>query len=112
MIISLSNRPRPSTPSVSVSPYHHSTHPRHHVPQPKLPHSCPLRLDVGRQRPAQGRGHRSRSVHPEISEFRTRSLIGAGSGGLAAANQVYNLLKSQGKTLNDGDIAIVDVSCR
>ncbi|KAK1926316.1 putative Sulfide:quinone oxidoreductase mitochondrial precursor [Papiliotrema laurentii] len=35
-------------------------------------------------------------------------VIGAGAGGLAAANQVYNLLKSQGKTLNDGDIAIVD----
>jgi hypothetical protein len=33
-----------------------------------------------------------------------------GSGGLAAANQVYNLLKHQGKQLADGDIAIIDVS--
>jgi len=35
-------------------------------------------------------------------------VIGGGTGGLSAANQVYNLFKAQGKTLADGDIAIVD----
>ncbi|ORX34563.1 hypothetical protein BD324DRAFT_636411 [Kockovaella imperatae] len=35
-------------------------------------------------------------------------VIGGGTGGLAAANQVYNLFKSQGQTLASGDIAIVD----
>ncbi|WVO17654.1 hypothetical protein L204_105351 [Cryptococcus depauperatus] len=37
-------------------------------------------------------------------------VVGAGSGGLAAANQVYNAFKAQGKTLADGDIAIVDAN--
>lgn len=36
--------------------------------------------------------------------------LDTGAGGLAAANQIYNRLKSQGNTLRDGDIAIVDVS--
>jgi len=35
-------------------------------------------------------------------------VIGGGSAGLAAANQVYNLLKHQGQTLADGDVAILD----
>jgi sulfide:quinone oxidoreductase len=35
-------------------------------------------------------------------------VIGGGTAGLAAANQVYNLFKAQGKTLAAGDIAIVD----
>lgn len=35
-------------------------------------------------------------------------VIGGGTGGLAAANQVYNLFKAENKTLADGDIAIVD----
>ena len=34
----------------------------------------------------------------------------SGSGGLAAANQIYNLLKSQGQAPASGDIAIIDVS--
>jgi malic enzyme len=37
-------------------------------------------------------------------------VIGAGAGGLAAANQIYNAFKSRGEALNDGDIAIIDVS--
>jgi sulfide:quinone oxidoreductase len=36
-------------------------------------------------------------------------VIGAGAGGLAAANQIYNAFKSRGERLNDGDIAIIDV---
>lgn len=35
-------------------------------------------------------------------------VIGGGTGGLAAANQIYNLFKAQNQTLADGDIAIVD----
>lgn len=35
-------------------------------------------------------------------------VIGGGTGGLAAANQVYNLFAAEGKKLADGDIAIVD----
>ena len=37
-------------------------------------------------------------------------VIGGGSAGLASANQIYNLLRSQGKTPAPGDIGIVDVS--
>lgn len=35
-------------------------------------------------------------------------VIGGGTGGLAAANQIYNLFKAKDQTLADGDIAIVD----
>ncbi|KAL7421417.1 hypothetical protein Q5752_004302 [Cryptotrichosporon argae] len=35
-------------------------------------------------------------------------VIGGGAGGLAAANQIYNALRSSGRTLAAGDIAIVD----
>ncbi|KIY62098.1 FAD/NAD(P)-binding domain-containing protein [Cylindrobasidium torrendii FP15055 ss-10] len=35
-------------------------------------------------------------------------VVGAGSGGLSVANQIYNRFKSEGKALNDGDIALVD----
>ncbi|KAF9653090.1 FAD/NAD-P-binding domain-containing protein [Thelephora ganbajun] len=35
-------------------------------------------------------------------------VIGAGTGGLVAANQVYNRFKAAGKPLNPGDIAIID----
>lgn len=34
----------------------------------------------------------------------------AGAAGLSAANQVYNAFKAQGKTLADGDVAIVDAN--
>jgi len=37
-------------------------------------------------------------------------VVGGGSGGLNAANQVYNKYKSEGKKLNEGDIAVVDGS--
>ncbi|KAK8845314.1 hypothetical protein IAR55_006027 [Kwoniella newhampshirensis] len=37
-------------------------------------------------------------------------VIGGGAGGLAAANQIYNAFKAQGKTLADGDVAIVDAN--
>ncbi|OXG44028.1 sulfide:quinone oxidoreductase [Cryptococcus neoformans Bt120] len=37
-------------------------------------------------------------------------VIGAGAAGLSAANQVYNAFKAQGKTLADGDVAIVDAN--
>ncbi|KAK4686682.1 sulfide:quinone oxidoreductase, partial [Tremellales sp. Uapishka_1] len=37
-------------------------------------------------------------------------VIGGGAGGLSAANQVYNAFKSNGQTLSDGDIAIIDAN--
>ncbi|KAH9901311.1 FAD/NAD-P-binding domain-containing protein [Cubamyces lactineus] len=37
-------------------------------------------------------------------------VVGAGSGGLTVANQIYNRFKSAGKALNPGDIAIVDAA--
>lgn len=37
-------------------------------------------------------------------------VIGGGTGGLAAANQVYNLFKARSAALADGDIAIVDAN--
>ncbi|CAK9786261.1 FAD/NAD(P)-binding domain-containing protein [Cutaneotrichosporon oleaginosum] len=37
-------------------------------------------------------------------------VIGGGTGGLAAANQVYNLFKARNQTLADGDVAIVDAN--
>ncbi|WWC57949.1 uncharacterized protein I303_100484 [Kwoniella dejecticola CBS 10117] len=37
-------------------------------------------------------------------------VIGGGAGGLAAANQIYNAFKAQGKALGDGDVAIVDAN--
>ncbi|KAH9946178.1 FAD/NAD(P)-binding domain-containing protein [Epithele typhae] len=37
-------------------------------------------------------------------------VIGAGTGGLNVANQIYNRFKSAGKALNAGDIAIVDAA--
>ena len=39
-------------------------------------------------------------------------VIGAGTGGLTTANQLYNTFKSRGETLADGDITIVDVKPR
>ena len=35
-------------------------------------------------------------------------VVGAGSGGLSVANQIYDRFKAAGKPLNEGDIAIVD----
>ncbi|KAG8705315.1 hypothetical protein FRC08_001730 [Ceratobasidium sp. 394] len=35
-------------------------------------------------------------------------VVGAGSGGLSVANQIYNRFKKGGQTLGDGDVAIVD----
>ncbi|KAI0781014.1 FAD/NAD-P-binding domain-containing protein [Trametes elegans] len=37
-------------------------------------------------------------------------VVGAGSGGLLAANQIYNRFKQAGKALNEGDIAILDAA--
>ncbi|TYJ55041.1 hypothetical protein B9479_004264 [Cryptococcus floricola] len=37
-------------------------------------------------------------------------VIGAGAAGLSAANQIYNAFKAQGRTLADGDVAIVDAN--
>ncbi|KAI0670455.1 FAD/NAD-P-binding domain-containing protein [Trametes maxima] len=37
-------------------------------------------------------------------------VVGAGSGGLTVANQIYNRFKSAGKALNEGDIAILDAA--
>lgn len=36
-------------------------------------------------------------------------VVGAGAGGLAAANQIYNAFKASGNTLKQGDVAILDV---
>ncbi|QRV86313.1 sulfide-quinone oxidoreductase [Ceratobasidium sp. AG-Ba] len=35
-------------------------------------------------------------------------VVGAGSGGLSVANQIYNRFKKGGQALGDGDVAIVD----
>ncbi|GBE82311.1 Sulfide:quinone oxidoreductase, mitochondrial [Sparassis crispa] len=35
-------------------------------------------------------------------------VVGAGSGGLTVANQIYSRFKAAGKPLNEGDIAVVD----
>ncbi|KIY65499.1 sulfide-quinone oxidoreductase [Cylindrobasidium torrendii FP15055 ss-10] len=35
-------------------------------------------------------------------------VVGAGSGGLSVARQIYTRFKKQGQALNDGDIAIID----
>ncbi|KAI0082703.1 FAD/NAD(P)-binding domain-containing protein [Panus rudis PR-1116 ss-1] len=37
-------------------------------------------------------------------------VVGAGSGGLTVANQIYNRFKNAGKALNEGDIAILDAA--
>ncbi|TRM58640.1 hypothetical protein BD626DRAFT_510902 [Schizophyllum amplum] len=37
-------------------------------------------------------------------------VVGAGSGGISAAHQIYDRFKAAGKPLNDGDIAIVDAA--
>ncbi|KAI0807091.1 FAD/NAD-P-binding domain-containing protein [Fomes fomentarius] len=37
-------------------------------------------------------------------------VVGAGSGGLNVANQIYYRFKSAGKALNEGDIAILDAA--
>jgi len=37
-------------------------------------------------------------------------VVGGGTAGLSVANQVYNRFKAAGKSLNDGDIAIVDAA--
>ncbi|KIY50900.1 FAD/NAD(P)-binding domain-containing protein [Fistulina hepatica ATCC 64428] len=37
-------------------------------------------------------------------------VIGAGSGGLSVANQIYNRFKLAGKALNDGDVAVMDAA--
>jgi sulfide:quinone oxidoreductase len=56
---------------------------------------------------------------PSLARYATTSahsgkhkvvVIGAGAGGLAAANQIYNAFKASGQRLGDGDVAIIDVS--
>ncbi|KAF9053634.1 sulfide-quinone oxidoreductase [Hymenopellis radicata] len=37
-------------------------------------------------------------------------VVGAGSGGLSVANQIYKRFKSAGKALNSGDVAVVDAA--
>ncbi|KAF9264715.1 FAD/NAD(P)-binding domain-containing protein [Marasmius fiardii PR-910] len=37
-------------------------------------------------------------------------VVGAGSGGLSVANQIYHRFKAAGKSLNYGDIAVVDAA--
>ncbi|OSX65221.1 hypothetical protein POSPLADRAFT_1178892 [Postia placenta MAD-698-R-SB12] len=37
-------------------------------------------------------------------------VVGAGSGGLTVANQIYNRFRAAGTPLNEGDIAIVDAA--
>lgn len=37
-------------------------------------------------------------------------VVGGGSGGLSVANQIYNRFKRAGKSLNPGDIAILDAA--
>jgi sulfide:quinone oxidoreductase len=48
-----------------------------------------------------------------LDSFPTPNLIGrsyTGTGGLAAANQIYNRFKTAGKRLSPGDVAIVDAA--
>lgn len=35
-------------------------------------------------------------------------VVGAGSGGLSVANQIYNRFKKGGQALGEGDVAVVD----
>ncbi|KAL0568654.1 hypothetical protein V5O48_013328 [Marasmius crinis-equi] len=37
-------------------------------------------------------------------------VVGAGSGGLAVANQIYDRFRAAGKSLNNGDVAIIDAA--
>ncbi|KAF9005614.1 FAD/NAD(P)-binding domain-containing protein [Cyathus striatus] len=37
-------------------------------------------------------------------------VVGAGTGGLTVANQIYNRFKAAGKPLNAGDIAVIDAA--
>ncbi|KAG2084448.1 sulfide-quinone oxidoreductase [Suillus cothurnatus] len=37
-------------------------------------------------------------------------VVGAGSGGLTAANQIYNRFKAAGKPLNAGDVGVLDAA--
>ncbi|KAG1853684.1 hypothetical protein DFJ58DRAFT_684215, partial [Suillus subalutaceus] len=37
-------------------------------------------------------------------------VIGAGSGGLTVANQIYNRFKAAGKPLNAGDVVVLDAA--
>lgn len=37
-------------------------------------------------------------------------VVGAGSGGLSVANQIYDRFKAAGKALNDGDVAVIDAA--
>ncbi len=50
------------------------------------------------------------SIYPhELTDLLLRQTP-IGAGGLAAANQIYNSLKSKNQTLNDRDIKIIDPS--
>jgi malic enzyme len=37
-------------------------------------------------------------------------VVGAGSGGLAVANQLWNAARAEGRGWGEGDVAVVDVS--
>ncbi|KAJ6547523.1 hypothetical protein B0H19DRAFT_1166095 [Mycena capillaripes] len=52
-------------------------------------------------------GARLASTTSEAEKFKI-VVIGGGSGGLSVANQIYNRFKASGKSLNPGDVAIID----
>ncbi|KAL0071441.1 hypothetical protein AAF712_001298 [Marasmius tenuissimus] len=52
-------------------------------------------------------GARLSSTSASSDKFKV-VVVGAGSGGLAVANQIYDRFQAAGKSLNHGDIAIVD----
>lgn len=55
-----------------------------------------------------GAGGRFSAIGNSYSSLTNRFFPLIGTGGLAAANQIYNRFKAAGKALNTGDIAIID----
>ncbi|CDO68349.1 hypothetical protein BN946_scf184799.g76 [Trametes cinnabarina] len=62
-----------------------------------------------RSSPFAARPRRWASTAADKDKFKV-VVVGAGSGGLTVANQIYNRFKSAGKALNPGDIAILDAA--
>ncbi|KAI9064358.1 FAD/NAD-P-binding domain-containing protein [Trametes sanguinea] len=62
-----------------------------------------------RSAPAAARARRWASTVADKDKYKV-VVVGAGSGGLTVANQIYNRFKSAGKALNPGDIAILDAA--
>ncbi|CAK5264571.1 unnamed protein product [Mycena citricolor] len=65
-------------------------------------------LPLGAARlPVSSFGRRFASSASEAGKYKIL-VVGAGSGGLSVANQIFDRFKSAGKPLNAGDVAIID----